>query len=93
MRTEPLFDPPAVEALRRAQSALQEALTHAEDDDESAALAALSVLTAAKAALAVAETEVARRARARGASWRDLAAATGATRQGVTRRYRSRGVR
>lgn len=93
MRTQPLFDSPSVEALTAARQALEEALANAEGDDATAALAAMTALAAATAHLDRAGAELARRARSQGATWRDLASATGTTRQSVTRRYRARGVR
>lgn len=93
MRNQPLFDSPSVEALTAARQALDQALARAEDDDVAAALAAMTALSASAAHLERAGVELARRARSGGATWRDLAAATGTARQSVTRRYRARGVR
>lgn len=93
MRTQPLFDSPSVEAMTAARQALEQALAHAEDDDATAALAAMTALVATTAHLDRASVELARRARSGGATWRDLASATGTTRQSVTRRYRARGLR
>lgn len=92
MRTDPLFDAPAVEALRRASAILGEATSAAEEGDAAGSLDAIAAVRRARTDLLAAELELVRGARAGGATWHALAVAVGTTRQSITKRYRSRGV-
>ncbi|WP_299039973.1 hypothetical protein [uncultured Pseudokineococcus sp.] len=92
MTNQPLFDTAAVDEMSAATRHLQRTLEGARHEDQRSTLEALEALAAAQAAAGAAEVHLVREARRQHATWHQIAAALGVTRQGAAARFRPRGI-
>lgn len=92
MTDQPLFDTAAVYELSAAAAHLGRTFEGARREDQRSALQALEALAAAQAAAGAAEVHLVREARRQHATWHQIAAALGVTRQGAAARFRPRGI-